>query len=90
MENRLWPMRELLAELLLELNHPAEALKEFEASLQVSRHRFRGLHGAARAAERAGQRDRARSHYEALLKLSERADGERVEIRQARAFLAGR
>ena len=34
MENRLVPMRELLGELLLEVNEPAAALVEFEASLQ--------------------------------------------------------
>ena len=34
MENRLVPMREILGELLLEVNEPAAALAEFEASLQ--------------------------------------------------------
>jgi hypothetical protein len=58
MENRLWPMRELLAELLLELNQPARALAEFESSLKTSRNRLRGLSGAAQAAELAEHRER--------------------------------
>jgi hypothetical protein len=88
MENRLWPMRELLGELLLELNHPARALAEFEASLQVARNRFRGVYGAARAAELSGDRAKARGHYAALVALGQHADAERAELREARAFLA--
>jgi hypothetical protein len=89
MENRLWPMRELLGELLLELQQPARALAEFEVSLQAARNRFRGLYGAARAAELSGDRTRAREHYRALVRLAGGADaGNRAEIRQARAFLS--
>jgi tetratricopeptide (TPR) repeat protein len=90
MENRLWPMRELLGELLLELNRPADALKEFEASLQVSRNRFRSLSGAARAAELAGDRDKARTYYERLVDVGGHADADRAELRQAKAFLSRR
>jgi hypothetical protein len=48
------PARELLAEMLLEMNQPAQALKEFEASHLKEPNRFRGLYGAARAAELSG------------------------------------
>ncbi len=41
------PARELLAELLLDLNRPSEALKEFEATLTKEPNRFRPLYGAA-------------------------------------------
>ena len=34
MENRLYPLREMLAELLLEVGQPAAALKEYEAGLK--------------------------------------------------------
>jgi len=54
MENRPWPMRDLLGELTLETNQPARALDEFEASLKTSRNRLRGLYGAARASELSG------------------------------------
>ena len=89
MENRLWPMRELLGELLLELKQPALALPEFEASLQVARNRFRGLSGAARAAELSGNRPQAREYYRQLLTLAGGSDAaNRAELRQARAFLS--
>ena len=45
-------MRELLGELLLALNRPAQALQAFELSLKTAPNRFRGFHGAAKAADR--------------------------------------
>ena len=47
------PAREQLGELLLELNQPTAALREFETSLRTSPNRFNGLYGAARAARLA-------------------------------------
>jgi hypothetical protein len=88
MENRLWPMRELLGEMLLGMNEPAKALKEFEVSLQSARNRYRGLYGAAKAAERSGDRERARSYYERLVALCSYADTERPELAEAKTYLA--
>jgi tetratricopeptide (TPR) repeat protein len=88
MENRLWPMRELLGEMLLQLNEPAQALKEFEASFKAAPNRFRGYYGAAKAAEYVGDQKRARSHYEKLVELSRQADTERAELVEAKVFLA--
>src|SRR5437867_8684917 len=48
MENRLYPMRELLADLLLEMGQPASALREYEAALKATLNRYRGLYGAVR------------------------------------------
>ena len=88
MENRLWPMRELLGELLLEIGEPAAALVEFEKSLQDSRNRLRGLHGAARAAERVGEAAKAKDYYARMVSLGARSDADRKELAQARAYLA--
>jgi hypothetical protein len=82
------PAREMLAELLLELGQPARALAEFEASQKVDPNRLHGLAGAARAADRAGDRPRARRYYEQLIDLARTADSERPEVAEARAFLA--
>ena len=71
MENRLVPMRELLGELLLEVNEPAAALAEFEASLQRVPNRFRSFSGAARAAELAGDREKAKVFYAKLVALAD-------------------
>ncbi|MCK7497832.1 MAG: hypothetical protein MZW92_49120 [Comamonadaceae bacterium] len=62
-------------------------MKEFEASHRVEPNRFKGLIGAARAAELAGDRTKARTYYSQLVTLGEKADSERPEIRQAKTFL---
>ena len=90
MENRLWPMRELLGEMLIELKQPAQALKEFETSLHEARNRMRGYYGAARAAELSGDRAKAGLYYGRLVALTKAADSNRQEIQQAKAFLAAR
>jgi len=82
------PAREMLAELLLDLTQPAAALKEFEASSRTDPNRLHGLAGAARAAEMAGDRAKARTYYTQLVELTKTADSERPEIAQAKAFLA--
>jgi hypothetical protein len=80
------PARELLGEMLLELKQPAAALKEFEVSIQKEPNRFRGLYGAARAAELASDNARARQYYARLMEACAKADGERAELKQARSF----
>ena len=47
MENRLYPMRELLADMLLADGDAAMALKEYEVSLKNAPNRLRGWYGAA-------------------------------------------
>jgi hypothetical protein len=82
------PARELLGEMLLELAQPAQARKEFEATLKKEPNRFRAVYGAARSAALAGDRAAARRYYEQLLKICERADkpgrAELATARQAR------
>jgi tetratricopeptide (TPR) repeat protein len=90
MENRLWPMRELLGELLLELKQPGPALEEFEQSLREYPNRMRGFYGAAKAAETSGNRVKAAEYYTKLVTLTAKADSEKKEVQQARAFLAAR
>ena len=88
MENRLWPMRELLGDMLLAANEPRLALKEYEASLQSARNRYRGFYGAAKAAQRSGDQEKARAYYVKLLALCGDADTERPELAEAKKYLA--
>ena len=81
------PARELLADLLLELNDPSAALKEYEQSLQVDRNRFRSILGLARAAKQTGDTAKAREAYEKLVALTV-SDTDRSELAEAKAFLA--
>jgi len=80
------PARELLGDLLLDVNRPQDALTAYEASLKQSPNRFNSLAGAASAAVRAGQRDKAREFYQALLRQAGDRS-ERPEVRDARLFL---
>ena len=79
------PARELVGEMLLEMNRPAEALAEFEATLKKEPNRFRALYGAAKSAALSGNREKARTHGASLLKVCERADTPgRAELAEAR------
>ena len=90
MENRLYPMRELLGELLLQNGQAAAALHEFEISLKENPNRYRGLAGAARAAEAAGDRQKATAYFEKLVALSSNADSPRPELAHAKELLGQR
>jgi tetratricopeptide (TPR) repeat protein len=90
MENRLYPFRELLGELLLEAGQPAASLNEFETAFKQTPNRFRAFWGAARAAEASGDRQKASDYFGRLADLAKNADTERAEIREAKAFLAKR
>src|SRR5262249_5378250 len=67
--------RELLGEMLLKSDRPQRALEAFEADLRNEPGRFWSLYGAAQAAERAGDRERARSFYSDLVAQMAQAEG---------------
>jgi tetratricopeptide (TPR) repeat protein len=65
------PAREMLADMLLELGRPQEALVEYQKALTLSPNRFNGLFNAGRAAEAAGDQALAQGYYVTLLKLTD-------------------
>jgi tetratricopeptide (TPR) repeat protein len=81
------PARELLADLLLEVNEPAAALKEYEQTVSAERNRFRSILGIARAAKATGDTAKAREAYGKLVTVAS-ADSDRPELAEARTFLA--
>ncbi len=81
------PARELLGELLLAQGQPAAALVEFEASQKNDPNRLGGLYGAARAAESAGDANKARRYYDRVAQLGQKADADRPEVAAARTYL---
>jgi len=83
---RLLPARELLGDMLMEMNKPADALKEYEASQLREPNRYRGLDGAALAASQAGDKAKAKQYYARLVEMA--GKGERPETGRARAYLA--
>jgi tetratricopeptide (TPR) repeat protein len=76
------PARDLLGQMLLEVNRPAEALAEFATVLKAEPNRFSPLYGAARAAELAGDTAKARELYAKLASLAPRS--QRPEVQRAR------
>src|SRR5213083_958159 len=75
------PIREQLGSLLLELG-------EFEAALKIYPGRFRGLYGAARAAEQTGDKENASRYYAKLAAQTAKASGSRDELNHVREFRA--
>jgi len=65
------PAREMLADILLELKRPQEALAEYKKALTLSPNRFNGLFNAGMAAEAAGDKALAQTYYATLLKLTD-------------------
>jgi tetratricopeptide (TPR) repeat protein len=81
------PAREILADMLLEMGRPTEALTEYEKSMKTDPNRFNGLAGAAKAAELARQPEKAKTYYEQLLKNCNGAThSDRPELAHARTL----
>ena len=82
------PVREQLGALLLKLDRPKEAQREFEAALKIYPGRFRGLYGAAQAAEQTGEKEKAHHYYAKLTEQTAKADGSRSELALLRDYRA--
>jgi len=82
------PVREQLGTLLLEMGQPKEAQREFEAALKIYPGRYRGLYGAAQAAEQGGDNADASRYYTKLAAQTSKAGGSRDELNHVREFLS--
>ncbi|MBC5782270.1 hypothetical protein H8N03_04890 [Ramlibacter sp. USB13] len=85
---RVLPARELLGDMMLAMNMPADALQAYEMSQEREPNRFRGYSGAARAAAAAGDRQKAAAYYAKLVALASDAAANRPELAEARQFTA--
>ncbi|HXX99807.1 MAG TPA: hypothetical protein VEI54_02730, partial [Candidatus Limnocylindrales bacterium] len=81
------PAREMLADMLMELKRPGEALKEYKIVLRNAPNRFDALLGAARAAQALGDKDSAPSFYAKLTDMCP-PGADRPELTEAKTFLA--
>lgn len=79
------PARELLADLLSDMNRPADALRNYEAVLVTSPGRFNALEGAGRCARAIGDAGKAKTYYRKLLEQCAHADGRQTILTEARA-----
>jgi tetratricopeptide (TPR) repeat protein len=78
------PAREMLADMLLEMKRPDQALAEYQGDLKFNPKRFNGLYGAAQAAEMAGQASQATEYYAVLVKTCAGSSSERPELAKAK------
>jgi hypothetical protein len=83
----LLPIREILADLLLENGDSAAALVEYRAVLNSAPRRFNATAGAARAAAKSGDAAAARAYSLQLLEIAANAEVPRPEIKWAEAYL---
>jgi len=81
------PAREMLADMLLELKRPADALAEYKTVVKNSPNRFDGLLGAARSAQATGDAGDAQSFYAKLAEICG-PGADRPELSEAKTYLA--
>jgi len=81
------PAREMLADLLLELKRPGEALTEYQAALKNSPNRFDALYGAGHAAQIAADSAAANAYFTKLMEISA-PTADRAELNEAKSYLA--
>ena len=77
------PARELLGDMYMEHGEFAKALEAYEADLKRHAGRFNGLYGAAIAAKKAGQAEKAATYFEQLKAAAQTSDGKRSSIASA-------
>jgi tetratricopeptide (TPR) repeat protein len=83
------PAREMLADILLELGQPQQALVEYKKALTLSPNRFNGLFNAGRAAEAAGDKALAQTYYTALLQVTDNgSQSSRPEFDHVKTFVS--
>jgi hypothetical protein len=84
------PARELYGVMLLERGMAKEALAAFEATLKKEPNRLGAYVGAAAAAEKSGDKAKARDYHKKIVAMAGDADNTRTEVADARASLKKR
>ena len=82
------PARELYSEMLFEMDKPDLALENFELDLKTHPNRFNGLYGAAMAAKKAGNKEKATIYFKELVETSDPKNCKRNELARAKLFLS--
>jgi len=82
------PAREMLADMLLDMKLPEQALREYEAELKIDPGRFDSLYGAGRASELTNQPSKATAYYQQVLKICAGGASTRPELRYVQDFVS--
>ncbi|MGZ8558081.1 MAG: tetratricopeptide repeat protein [Chitinophagaceae bacterium] len=81
------PARELLGDMLFQMNKPDNALEAYEADLKQHANRFNGLYSAGLAAEKSNNVKKANYYYQQLIDIANSPKANRAELERARLFL---
>jgi tetratricopeptide (TPR) repeat protein len=81
------PARELLGDMLLQMDQPVKALEAYKADLVKHPNRFNGLYGAGLAAEKSRQPGEAKTYYRQLINIANSANSGRIELTRTKSFL---
>ena len=81
------PARELLGDMLLQLNQSDKAAEAYAADLEKHPNRFNGLYGAGLAAMRSGDKEKARVYLRQLPGITDTVDSDRPELATVRKVL---
>lgn len=81
------PARELLGDMLLEMNKPTLALEAYKSVLETHPNRFNGLYSAGLAAQKCGNKEEAKMYFQKLLKSIGTSNSERSELQNVRSVL---
>lgn len=81
------PARELLGDMLLQMNMPMKALQAYEADLKKHPNRFNALHGAGMAAHKIGNTQKCKTYFQQLLNISGNKTSNRTELTAIKHFL---
>lgn len=80
------PARELLGDMLLHLNKPANALEAYKSTLEKHPNRFNTLYGAGLAAEKTGDKEMAQFYFQQLSKVISNTKSNRPEMNKIRQY----
>jgi tetratricopeptide (TPR) repeat protein len=81
------PARELLGDMLLQLNMPMKALEAYEADLKKHPNRFNAIYGAGLAAQKSGNTQKTKSYFQQLMNVAGKTTSNRSELTKAKQFL---
>ena len=82
------PARELLGDMLFQMQQYDNALQAYEIALKKSPNRFNSLYGAGIAAEKSGDEKKAIAFYGQLLSIIDQQKSDRPELTDIKSFLA--
>jgi hypothetical protein len=84
------PARELLGDMLLEMNEPALALTAYKSVLETHPNRFNGLYSAGVAAQKCGNKEETKLYFQKLLNSIGTSNSKRSELQTVKSFLNSR